>query len=147
MKDFHDPSLYNQLVDLCKQWNFWNLEHLVECIKKPQYTLYYSSHLNITGKQKAWTSCLFVYKVCNSTDIIYLYAYPEARGHGVALKLLETYWSTLPQGQNETLYLEVRVSNISAIKTYKKFGMSQITIRKNYYKDGEDALIFFKDKT
>jgi ribosomal-protein-alanine N-acetyltransferase len=39
--------------------------------------------------------------------------------------------------------LEVRKSNEAAIQLYKLFDFRQISIRKNYYKDGEDALFMY----
>ena len=49
----------------------------------------------------------------------------------------------------EFISLEVRKSNIPAIKLYKKFGIKQVGTRKNFYrKPQEDALIYtlFFDK-
>ena len=43
------------------------------------------------------------------------------------------------------IYLEVRISNISAIKLYYKFGFQQLYRRKSYYRNGEDALILVKN--
>ena len=41
------------------------------------------------------------------------------------------------------VFLEVRASNLSAIKFYEKNGFQKISIRKNYYKDNlEDAIIY-----
>lgn len=42
------------------------------------------------------------------------------------------------------IYLEVRKSNFSAISLYKKKGFSEVSIRKNYYNNSEDALILKK---
>ena len=47
-----------------------------------------------------------------------------------------------------SIYLEVRPSNVAAVSLYKNMGFSQIGVRKNYYpaQDGrEDALIFAFD--
>ena len=42
-----------------------------------------------------------------------------------------------------SIFLEVRESNLPAIKLYEKFNFTQISIRKNYYPDNkEDALIY-----
>lgn len=38
-------------------------------------------------------------------------------------------------------FLEVRVSNVAAIKLYESFGFSVIHTRKKYYRDKEDALV------
>lgn len=40
--------------------------------------------------------------------------------------------------------LEVRANNTKAINFYKKNGFEQISIRKNYYSNGEDGLVLKK---
>ena len=39
------------------------------------------------------------------------------------------------------LFLEVSHSNIAAVKFYSRFDFSTVGIRRNYYKDGSDALL------
>ena len=42
------------------------------------------------------------------------------------------------------LTLEVRPTNIAAVKLYEKFGFNSLGVRKKYYQDnGEDALIMW----
>ena len=63
---------------------------------------------------------------------------------GFGQKLLAYLMNHLSYKQIEKLFLEVRVSNIAAISIYKKYGFEQISIRKNYYRVGdnhEDALV------
>lgn len=46
----------------------------------------------------------------------------------------------------ETINLEVRVSNMPAIKLYKKYGFKECGVRPGYYLDnGEDALIMKRE--
>ncbi len=45
--------------------------------------------------------------------------------------------------QNQTVSLEVKSKNNIAISFYQKFGFKTVHIRKNYYKDGDDALCMF----
>ena len=45
----------------------------------------------------------------------------------------------------ENSTLEVRVSNEVAINLYKSFGYEILTIRKNYYENGEDAYLMYKE--
>ncbi|MCD7894702.1 MAG: ribosomal protein S18-alanine N-acetyltransferase [Erysipelotrichaceae bacterium] len=40
--------------------------------------------------------------------------------------------------------LEVRVSNIPAISLYQKYGFEMVTIRKDYYRNHEDAYLMVK---
>lgn len=45
-----------------------------------------------------------------------------------------------------TIYLEVRVSNLPAIRLYEKYRFEQVGVRKNYYPDPlEDALVMKLD--
>lgn len=44
----------------------------------------------------------------------------------------------------DSITLEVRSSNQKAISFYKKHGFREISMRKSYYYDGEDALVMIK---
>ncbi|MBT3318731.1 MAG: ribosomal protein S18-alanine N-acetyltransferase [Clostridia bacterium] len=68
---------------------------------------------------------------------------PKFRRAGVGQGLVKTLM-TLTQETVTGYTLEVRQSNINAIKLYQKFGFTQQGIRENYYADTqEDALIMF----
>ncbi len=54
------------------------------------------------------------------------------------LAYIDNYFYSL---KAKSMILEVRNNNIGAIKIYEKFGFKQIHIRKNYYSNGDDALI------
>ena len=41
----------------------------------------------------------------------------------------------------KSLTLEVRESNIKAIELYKKYDLKEVSIRKNYYSNGDNALL------
>ena len=45
----------------------------------------------------------------------------------------------------EKINLEVRVDNFKAINLYKKYGFEEVTVRKDYYGKGEDALMLCKE--
>jgi len=66
----------------------------------------------------------------------------EVRRKGIASKLLEKMFEILEKQKEpvEFVTLEVRASNIEAIKLYEKYGFEKITTKKAYYDDGEDAL-------
>ena len=44
----------------------------------------------------------------------------------------------------EKFLLEVNENNIKALKLYKKIGFEQISVRKNYYGNNENAIIMMK---
>ncbi len=83
--------------------------------------------------------CLLV----DNIDIDYILVKDEFKRKHIASSLLE-YALEYCKSKNITkVFLEVRESNIPAIKLYEKFNFKNISIRKNYYPDNkEDALIY-----
>ncbi|MBK9798081.1 MAG: GNAT family N-acetyltransferase [Holophagaceae bacterium] len=67
---------------------------------------------------------------------------PAHRGGGLGRRLLEACQDDLTRQGLETLYLEVRVSNASAIRLYGACGWRRCGLRSGYYPDGEDAALF-----
>lgn len=58
---------------------------------------------------------------------------PAFQGKGLGFQLLAHLISQLKQQNVQTLWLEVRESNLSAQRLYEKLGFNQVDIRKNYY--------------
>ena len=66
----------------------------------------------------------------------------EFRRKSVANQLVESILEELKSRECATLYLEVRVSNLSAIKFYEKLKFKELYFRNNYYRQPkEDALV------
>ena len=66
---------------------------------------------------------------------------PQFRRQGVAEEILKSYLR-LGQAHLAFLTLEVRESNIPAIRLYEKLGFREVGRRKNYYREEhEDALL------
>ena len=66
---------------------------------------------------------------------------PKRRKEGLGESLLKHVFSELLQEGAKSSFLEVRESNIGAISLYHKLGYKEINRRKQYYSDGEDALV------
>ncbi|MDR0499086.1 MAG: GNAT family N-acetyltransferase [Holophagales bacterium] len=64
------------------------------------------------------------------------------RRSGVAKRLMSECLNYLAANGYVSLHLEVRASNISAQKLYESMGWQQISLRRAYYSDGEDAFAF-----
>lgn len=60
---------------------------------------------------------------------------------GVGSFLMAQLAQLLTTQQIEQVFLEVRVSNLAAIRLYEQCGFSTAARRKVYYHDGEDALV------
>lgn len=69
---------------------------------------------------------------------------PEHRGSGVGRMLVDQAIVVAREKGAERLVLEVRRSNVSAIKLYERFGFVEYFVRKGYYEGKEDALLMEK---
>ncbi|WP_156291096.1 ribosomal protein S18-alanine N-acetyltransferase [Oceanobacillus salinisoli] len=82
--------------------------------------------------------------VLDDAQITNIAILPEYRGRKLGEKLFGFVMQLLRSLGANRLSLEVRVSNVSAQKLYRKFGLVPGGIRKNYYTDsGEDAIVMW----
>ncbi|SFC75946.1 ribosomal protein S18-alanine N-acetyltransferase [Pseudoalteromonas denitrificans] len=58
---------------------------------------------------------------------------PEYQGKGYAKKLLENLLDEATKRSAESIFLEVRVSNVAAIGLYESLGFNEMGLRKDYY--------------
>jgi [ribosomal protein S18]-alanine N-acetyltransferase len=71
---------------------------------------------------------------------------PQHRRRGIATALLEKLFELAADDRERGFTLEVRVSNIGAIKLYERLGFRGRGIRRGYYTDNrEDALIMWRE--
>ena len=71
---------------------------------------------------------------------------PARRGRGVATALLERLFESTAGDVSRGYTLEVRVSNVGAIRLYERLGFRPRGVRRGYYTDNrEDALIMWRD--
>ncbi len=83
--------------------------------------------------------------ISDVVDVETVFVKNEYRRKGFALKLLQQAFKIAKEVMAESVMLEVRESNFSAIKLYEKAGFTTISVRKNYYFDGENALVLKKE--
>jgi len=65
----------------------------------------------------------------------------EWRNQGVGTELMRRALEFAAGQQAESVFLEVRVSNLGAQRFYRRFGFVPTYVRRGYYENGEDALI------
>lgn len=94
----------------------------------------------IDGKVVAY-ACVWI--SFEEADLANIAVEKNFRRQGIGKKLLAEIIRRLQLRGINGLTLEVRVSNIAAIKLYEKFGLKGVGVRKGYYEDGEDALIMW----
>jgi ribosomal-protein-alanine N-acetyltransferase len=71
---------------------------------------------------------------------------PAYRRHGIAKRLLNQLFEQTSEDGRRGYTLEVRVSNVDAIKLYEQLGFEGRGVRRGYYTDNrEDALIMWRE--
>ncbi|TNF98483.1 MAG: ribosomal-protein-alanine N-acetyltransferase [Gammaproteobacteria bacterium] len=83
----------------------------------------------------------------NEAHLLNLCVRSDRRGEGIGRGLLDHLLSIASRQSIDTVFLEVRASNMLAIQLYENNGFNQIGCRKDYYPaEGgrEDALVFAK---
>lgn len=67
---------------------------------------------------------------------------PHARGHGVGRALMDDFLVQARTFDVREVWLEVAVTNASAIALYRTYGFEDVRVRKRYYQPGDiDALV------
>lgn len=68
----------------------------------------------------------------------------EARRQGIGGELVHELLAAAKEQKTETVYLEVRASNLAAISLYEKAGFVFCGLRKNYYTDPVEHALLMK---
>jgi len=96
-----------------------------------------------TGKRVLAGYC-GIWRIFEEAHITTLAVDPKYRGKKIAQALLVYMFERLYNEKIKFITLEVRTSNIAAIKLYEKFGFKSLGVRKKYYQNNnEDALIMW----
>ena len=85
---------------------------------------------------------IVVWLVVNEAHVATIAVHPDHRHKGIGAALLANALIIAAHRGALTSLLEVRVSNLPALKLYERFGYLVDGVRKNYYQDNqEDALL------
>lgn len=79
-----------------------------------------------------------------NAEILNMFVSEKYRGLGIGYSLMERVIEICNDQEIVNITLEVRESNSYAIKLYNSLGFTQATVRKQYYADGENALLMIK---
>ncbi|GLQ88472.1 GNAT family N-acetyltransferase [Dyella flagellata] len=91
------------------------------------------------------TAMVFFRKSSRKARLYSIASLPEARGKGVGTALIEAAEVAARQRRCQSLRLEVRVDNESAIRLYERLGYHRAgAVKKGFYEDGADALVYEK---
>lgn len=78
----------------------------------------------------------------DTCDVVSFYVVQEMQNQGYGKMLFNFLLDLCEEMDVNLLTLEVRKSNKKAISIYEKFGLNPIYIRRRYYRDGEDAILY-----
>ncbi len=114
--------------------NFWSYNIFENELKNPNSRYFVAMCENeIVGFAGIW-------KAVDDIHITNIVTKITKRHMGIASKLLETLID-IAKKEKFNLTLEVKQSNINAIKLYEKYNFKKIGLRKNYYGQNENAII------
>ena len=82
-----------------------------------------------------------LFKIYDEAEIRYLSVHPSYKRRGLGKKLIDKIFKECKNENIKRIFLEVSLKNKEALSFYDYFGFETINIRKNYYKNGSDALI------
>ncbi|MCX5801643.1 MAG: ribosomal protein S18-alanine N-acetyltransferase [Candidatus Eisenbacteria bacterium] len=121
----------------------WSRQAFVDEIKEGAGTLSLVARLEglLAGYLVAW----FVLDEAHLGNIA---VNPELRRRQVATGLMKRLIEEADARMVTRMTLEVRVSNVGAIRLYRNFGFRAVSMRRGYYVDNrEDAFVMLRDKT
>ena len=81
------------------------------------------------------------WRVLDEVEILSFAVDPAWRRSGVAARLLEDYLGSMQREKVRRVMLEVRESNTAARALYRSGGFEVEGSRREYYRDGETALL------
>lgn len=94
-------------------------------------------------KDETLVAYIAMYHTVDELEILNIATHPEWRRKGAGKRLLALMLCIGRKLGIEQAFLEVRRTNVPAIKLYEKMCFKEIGVRKKYYKDtGEDALLY-----
>ena len=121
-----------------RPWNRRAFETEFACRDAAQYAV-------LSPDSRKLLAYVFVRVVFSDMHLLKIAVAPEQRHRGVATWLLERCFETAWRQGVESVYLEVRASNLAALGLYGKLGLKMVGTRQGYYTDtGEDALVMVK---
>lgn len=119
----------------------WASHTLLEALQDERTLVFVATVAGqVRGYGVAWT-------VFDEGDLTRLVVDPMARRWGLGACLTQALLQECQQRGAQRVFLEVRVSNEQARRLYERQGFKQVGLRRNYYGNGEDAVVMKTDLT
>jgi ribosomal-protein-alanine N-acetyltransferase len=133
-----NPSDLNTLVELERACfsEPWNRKALSEGLSDEKYLI-----LLLRDDNGGPLGYLIGWHVGDEAELARMGVAPEIRGRGLSKNLLDEALHNWRVAGVKLVFLEVRASNLPALRLYTSRGFETISKRARYYEDGEDALV------
>lgn len=122
----------------------WAEKTMREAIEKAQSGEYIAL---VAELRNAICGFVIAWNVREEGEIATLAVDEVFRGQGIAQRLLEAALHEAARRGATLMFLEVRPGNIAALNLYEKCGFQKVGLRKNYYRDGDDAIVMRRQST
>lgn len=124
-------------IDLIERASFkepWSPETFAAELAKPFARVDVARDREVIGFCNYWL-------LADAASLLVIAIHPDHRRRGVASCLLRHFLAQASLAQCALATLEVRRGNEPAIALYRRHGFITSYVRKQYYADGEDALV------
>lgn len=111
-------------IEQAVQYHPWTLKQFEEAMNSYQVTV-------LEDGQQVLGFCI-LQPVLDEANLLLMAISPQQQGKGLGYQLLTASLDALKNSPIQ-IFLEVRESNVAAIKLYEKADFHQIDVRKNYY--------------
>ena len=82
--------------------------------------------------------------VLGEMEVLKIAVDKDFKRQGIAFNMLS---GLIASKDVEAVFLEVRTQNLPAVALYEKLGFRRIGLRKGYYENGDDAIVYKLDKS
>jgi ribosomal-protein-alanine N-acetyltransferase len=135
---YEDILPISQLEKECFVGESWSFSTLASCFESSTFTAFVAEE---EGEIIGYGGITIVADTSDLENILVAESY---RRSGVGTLILDQLLKTAREKGAEKTFLEVRVSNVPAMRLYLKKGFVGTYARNRYYSDGEDCLVMCK---
>jgi len=117
----------------------WSQEMILSEMREPL------SHFYVAEKDGNVIGYYGFLHILDELHILNVAVHPDFRGMGVGRILMAHLTDVATSLSARAVTLEVRESNVAAIRLYERAGFTLAGVRPHYYMDKENALIYWKE--
>ncbi|MDE7380208.1 MAG: ribosomal protein S18-alanine N-acetyltransferase [Clostridia bacterium] len=132
---YEDILSISELEKECFKGESWSFGTIASAFENPSHCMLVAED----GGEVIGFGCTST--TCETSDLENVLVAEEYRRSGVGKAILTALIDDAAERGAEKMFLEVRVSNSSAMRLYLSCGFAGVYARTRYYSDGEDCLV------